>query len=114
MLVDFVSFSPTINGYEGQTWADEGLDGTCKLENSPHVNFNETTTKNKPPSFATLAASPGFWAAGTLPQTLNFMPPLAQMTLPVVHPASGKQSMPTTPATSSLYPGRPPAFCEAS
>lgn len=47
-------------------------------------------------------------------QTLNFMPPFAQMTLPVVHPASGKQSIPTTPATSSLYAGRPPAPCDAS
>lgn len=35
-------------------------------------------------------------------QKLNFIPPFAQMTLPVVHPASGRQSIPTTPATSSL------------
>ena len=34
--------------------------------------------------------------------TLNTIPPFAQTTLPVVHPASGKQSMPMTPATSSL------------
>ncbi len=37
-----------------------------------------------------------------------FIPPLAQTTLPVVQPASGVHNMLTTPAISSVKPGRFP------
>jgi hypothetical protein len=44
----------------------------------------------------------------------NAPPPLAPSWLPVIHPLSGRQAMPTIPATSSRYPGLPPMLAASS